>query len=586
MRADTNERVEVVEISGLGAGNIRDGFSEMEAIASGTHCTNYAYIVSLNPREHEHLTREQWLWAVDRTADELGLAGQPRMVVQHDKEGRQHWHVVWSRIDADSMTAISDSLTYPKHERAARAIEQELELEPVASVLAKDRDMPRPERRPRDFEGFRAQESGIDPQDVAAELRALWQEADSGIAFRAAIEDAGYILAQGDRRNFCVIDQAGSEHSLGRRLGVKAAALRERMADIDMGDLPSVSEARELAAAREERGAPEVSEASATAGPEVPAPVFTPLDEQQVADFLAEPDTRLEGTELAARFGDDHPAAGLIEDTSDPLAGHSEASTDAIPFYHAEAAPDISDGLIEDNAAPLGGAAADDAPTITPEWTEARAGQFSDERERFTRWERLATVVRGYWERFVGLVQDEQSGTPAHQLEADVPDEQVAPDPGSEEHKSWVARVRESRAAQAATRLWHGWGHRDADEFAEGVKDTAAIVEDILAKGPRPSQGSHPAPGPKRGAAEPASDAQATQPDAATPVEPTPTAPAQPEGWQRFHEASHPAQEPEADAPGWQRFHQTAHAKPEADAPKPTPPEPEQPHPSHGPELD
>jgi hypothetical protein len=296
--------------------------------------------------------------------------------------------------------------------------------------------------------------------------------------------------------------------------------------------------------------------------------------------------------DLSARFGDTHLPAALADDASDLPVEQTDAATDAIPPDHAEAAPDVSDGLIEDDTKPLEGAAADDAPTITPDWTEARAGQFSDERERFTRWERLAAVVRGYWGRFVDLVQDEQSGSPVPQQEADAPDEQVAPDAGSEEHKSWVARVTQSKAAQAATRLWHGWGHRDASEFTAGLKDTAAIVEDILAKGPRP------APGPRQpGAAEAAPQEQAKQPDVAAPVEPTPSAPAPPlEDWERFHHSAHAAPEPEADAPGWERFNQSAHAKPEADAPKPTPPapEPEQPgshpsppsHGSQGPELD
>jgi hypothetical protein len=578
MRADTNERVEVVEISGLGAENIRDGFSEMQAIASGTHCTNYAYIVSLNPRENEHLTREQWLWAVDRTADELGLAGQPRMIVQHDKEGRQHWHVVWSRIDADSMTAISDGLTYPKHERAARAIEQELELEPVPSVLVKDRDTPRPERRPRDYEGFRAQQSAIDPQDVAAELKTLWQEADSGQAFKAAIEDAGYILAKGERRDFVIIDRAGDDHSLGKRLtGTKAADVRARMTDIDRDSLPSVDEARTLATANAEGGE---ATGDAPLQPEekqaAPGPGRSPLDAQQAANFLMEPDTRLEGTELAARFGEGVRLLppGIIEDTSDPLAGHRDAATHAIPSGHAEAAPDVLDGLIEDDGEPLEGAAADDAPTIAPQWSEARAGQFSDERERFTGWERFAATVRGYWERLVDFVQDEQSGTPAPHPEQP---EAKAPDADSRVKQSWLERVMESKAMHAATRLLHGWSHRDGVEVIDGLKDTAAIVEDILAKGPR-----------QPGAGEPAEQAQAQAfpPDAAEPAEPTQPAPGVPlEGWERFRQSARA--EPEADAPqGWERFNQLAHAKPKADAPKPTPSAPEPEPPGQGPELD
>lgn len=37
--------------------------------------------------------------------ERLGLTGQPRIVVFHEKEGRRHCHAVWSRIDAETMKA-------------------------------------------------------------------------------------------------------------------------------------------------------------------------------------------------------------------------------------------------------------------------------------------------------------------------------------------------------------------------------------------------------------------------------------------------------------------------------------------------
>ena len=65
----------------------------------GTKCTNYFYQANINPREDEHLTPAQWREAVDTLEKNLGLTGQPRFVVEHEKEGRTHRHIVWSRID-------------------------------------------------------------------------------------------------------------------------------------------------------------------------------------------------------------------------------------------------------------------------------------------------------------------------------------------------------------------------------------------------------------------------------------------------------------------------------------------------------
>ena len=244
MKAEENEHVAVAEVRGLAAQDVKEAFREMDFVASGSRAKNFFYHANMNPREGERLTPEQWEQAVDTLEKTLGLEGQARFVVEHEKNGRVHRHVVWSRIDPETMTAISDSQNYAKHQQAARELEQAFGLEPVQSVNL-GAEGPRPERRPKNWETFRGHQSGIDPEAMKAELTELWRQADSGKAFAAALEEHGYILARGDRRDFCVIDRAGDEHSLARRIkGAKAATIRERMADIDRDSLPSVAEAR------------------------------------------------------------------------------------------------------------------------------------------------------------------------------------------------------------------------------------------------------------------------------------------------------------------------------------------------------
>jgi hypothetical protein len=280
MRVDHNESVSISEIRGLAAQSVKGCLEELQAIAEGTRTKNGFYVASLNPREDELLTAEEWEKAADIFERKMGLEGQPRFIVEHVKEGRTHRHGVWGRIDAESMKAIPADFNYQKHEQAARAIEQELGLVPVESVLVADRTTERPDRRPQDYETFRALESKIDPQTVREELTALWQAADSGLAFKAALEDSGYILARGDRRDFVVIDAAGDDHSLGRRTGAKAADVRSRMADVDRDLLPSVAEARQIARSRAD---------SATGGQMEPATEPAPqaefVAERQAEDF-------------------------------------------------------------------------------------------------------------------------------------------------------------------------------------------------------------------------------------------------------------------------------------------------------------
>ena len=116
MRTDTNERAEVKEVRGVVAEDLLGAFREMEGVAAGTRATKPFYHASINTRADEPLTDEQRAHAIDRLEAELNLYGQARAVVIHSKEGREHCHIVWSRIDLDRMAAISDSNNYRKHE--------------------------------------------------------------------------------------------------------------------------------------------------------------------------------------------------------------------------------------------------------------------------------------------------------------------------------------------------------------------------------------------------------------------------------------------------------------------------------------
>jgi hypothetical protein len=110
---------------------------------------------------------------------------------------------------------------------------------------------------------------GLDPKVIKAELGELWQASTTGQEFKQALEAHGYILARGDRRDFVVIDKAGHDHSLARRLdGVSTAQLRERMMDIDRASLPSVAEARMAARQRHEAGRKSIEQPRTIANPQ------------------------------------------------------------------------------------------------------------------------------------------------------------------------------------------------------------------------------------------------------------------------------------------------------------------------------
>ena len=264
--AEQNERVTLAEIVGLDAATIPDLLHEMEILArnSGSRAENYFYQANINPRDHEHLTPAQRHEAKELLLENLGLSGQPHFVVEHEKAGRVHFHVIAFRIDMERGRAISDSLTAQIHERTSRELEIRFDLERGKSVLVPDRDFERPERGAKKYEIFRGAESGIDPETVKADARLAWEHADNGIAFRRALEAAA-IMCWRAATGATSSSSTGlaTITALARRLGEKAKELRERMADLDPASLPGVEQAKEIQRDRQAERAMQEARAAA-----------------------------------------------------------------------------------------------------------------------------------------------------------------------------------------------------------------------------------------------------------------------------------------------------------------------------------
>ncbi len=251
-RLDTNERMEVLELRGVAADELEGALREMDAVASGTRCKRPLYHASINTAPDERMTPEQWNQAIDALEAKLGFTGQPRTVVFHEKEGREHVHIVWSRIDLEHMRAIPDSHNYRRHEEVARELEREFGHAHVQGAHVEREGKERPDRTPTHAEMQQAERTGLSPKEAKAEITAIWEKTDTGKAFAAALEDHNWILARGDKRDFVVLDHAGEVHSLARRIeGAKAKDVRERMADVDLAKLPSVEEARTVQLSRQ-----------------------------------------------------------------------------------------------------------------------------------------------------------------------------------------------------------------------------------------------------------------------------------------------------------------------------------------------
>ncbi|OKL42922.1 relaxase/mobilization nuclease domain-containing protein [Pseudovibrio exalbescens] len=240
-----NEHAEVHEVRGFASEDLTDALIEAECLAKGTRCTKHLFSLSLNPPAQETVPVETFEEAVDRIEAGLGLENCPRAVVFHEKEGRRHCHVVWSRIDSEEMKAVP----MPYFKNRLMDLSRDLFLEHNWDVPHGILD--RSAKNPLSFdlsEWQQAQRTKQDPRIIKAVLRDCWQGSDSKEAFKGALESYGYYLARGDRRGFVAVDVRGEVYSLSRAIGIKSKVLNGKLGTPK--DLQSVEEAKKLVNAR------------------------------------------------------------------------------------------------------------------------------------------------------------------------------------------------------------------------------------------------------------------------------------------------------------------------------------------------
>lgn len=249
-RTDTNEKAEVLELRGFAADDLAGAFTEINATAAGTRASKAAYHAKINPQIGENLTPKQAQEAADKLEKALGFEGQPRALVEHVKEGRQHFHVVWSRVDLEKMKAIDTPDNYRTHERIAVELENDFHLTPTPTRAHERKpEQARPEQNAEKWQYQQAERLQTKtPREQKAEITALYAAAKDGKELQAALGDHGYTLARGDKEGvLLVVDERGGFASLARRVeGAKAADVRAKVSDLDPKSLPTLDQARAL----------------------------------------------------------------------------------------------------------------------------------------------------------------------------------------------------------------------------------------------------------------------------------------------------------------------------------------------------
>lgn len=245
---EENERVEVHELRGFASDDLVSALRESYAISRGTRCKQHLYSLSLNPPKDAQVSEAEFRNAIDRAEERLGLSGQSRAIVFHEKRGsdgtmRRHAHAVWCRINTQEMKAVHMS----SDRRKLQAVSRELFLE-HGWKLPRGHMNPL-ERDPRNFslaEWQQAKRAKKDPKALKAMFQECWAQSDSRASFAHALKDRGYILAKGDRRGFVAVDYKGEVYPVSRWAGIKAKEVSARFGALE--SLPTVNEAHAQAA--------------------------------------------------------------------------------------------------------------------------------------------------------------------------------------------------------------------------------------------------------------------------------------------------------------------------------------------------
>ena len=239
-----NDRAELIEIKGTLSQNVKDAMREMEAVAAGSQCEKFLYHASINLKEGEQLTPEQWRYSVDLLAKNLGLEGHQRIVAEHFKDNRTHQHIIFNRVNPETLKAVHMSKSYHAHELTARQLEREFCLDKVRGMHHLENNEPPAERGPTHNEIKQAEKTGVNVRKWRAEIRQLAGGA-TGAELIAALEAKGHMVARGDKVDVVILDPTGTPHRMAQSLGLRVKDLKERLSDIDPANLPNVDQVQE-----------------------------------------------------------------------------------------------------------------------------------------------------------------------------------------------------------------------------------------------------------------------------------------------------------------------------------------------------
>lgn len=217
-----NEKIELFEVKGTTSKDPKKAILEMSLAAELTKGKLGLYHASLNPEIGQTMTPKDWLKALDITEKKLGLVGQNRVCVVHEKIGedgqkRTHMHVVWQREKDGKL--ITDSKNYDKHLEAQSEIEKTL-----------------------------GQTKTLNPKQIKDEVTQCYNEAKTGQEFINKLKEKGYqvgkdyVTEKGGKRDFCLVTPDGQKSDLVRQIEkARVKEVRQKLENVRLPDAKTIT---------------------------------------------------------------------------------------------------------------------------------------------------------------------------------------------------------------------------------------------------------------------------------------------------------------------------------------------------------
>lgn len=242
LQGDKNDHAEVLGYRNMDAASLSQAIYFMDALAKGGRCENHALHVQMRAAPNERLSSAMWEAAALAYAEAFGMQDhQAAMVLHHQPDGCTHCHLVFNRVNPETLKAADLWQNYKVHKELARTLEIDYGLQRVTNHKTKTRDYSNASRP----ETEQAKRAGRDIHDIRDRIRTAWEGSKDGQGFKEALDNEGFVLAKGDRRDFVAVDDTGHAYSIGKRTtGATAEETRAKLADLDREAMPTLQQVR------------------------------------------------------------------------------------------------------------------------------------------------------------------------------------------------------------------------------------------------------------------------------------------------------------------------------------------------------